>query len=228
MSQHAINVLYLGNSKDGTAPGDRRRFLTFSKMMPNIKIFFCEEPGISFDILVYAIGGNLSKALRLSETIPKLVVDYSNHYLIETSWIKNLVRNQFFTLTKGHDWTFSTYKKLLKEIIRRADLVIYPSISHEKELSLYNKSIERLTDYFGQETSRIKIESVPKLELFWEGQAVNLSTLEAIAPLVNSKNNITINVVSDPHFGGRIFQKNSAKFSKKGLKSLSVGTSPSK
>jgi hypothetical protein len=212
VSQQAINILYLGNSQDGSAPGDRRRFLAFGQMMSNIKIYFREEPGISFDILVYAIGGDLVKALALSGSIPKLVVDYSNHYLVEKSWFKSLVRNQFFTLTKGHDCSYLTYRKSLKEVIRRADLVIYPSVSHEMELSILNNSMERLTDYFGRETFSSEVQSVFKRKLFWEGQAVNLRTLEALAPIVNSKNNLNLNVVSDPYFGSRFFRKSSANY----------------
>ena len=212
MSQQFINILYLGNSQDGSAPGDRRRFLAFAKMMPNIKVYFHKEPGISFEILVYAIGGDLVKALGLSDTIPKLVIDYSNHYLVEKSRFKSLFRNQFFTLTKGHDFTYLTYRKSLKEIIRRADLVIYPSVSQEMELSLLNNSIERLTDYFGRETLSSNFQSLSKRELFWEGQAVNLRTLEPLAPLVNSKKDLKFNVVSDPYFGSRFFRKSSVAY----------------
>lgn len=212
MSQQATNILYLGNSHDGLAPVDRRRFLAFAQMMPNIKIYFREEPGISFDILVYAIGGDLVKAITLSCSIPKLVVDYSNHYLVEKSLIKSLFRNQFFSLTKGHDFSYLTYKKSLKEIIQRADLVIYPSVSHEMELSSLNNSTERLTDYFGKETLTLDSQSCLKREIFWEGQAVNLKTLEILAPIVNKKNNLNFNIVSDPYIGGRFFRKSSENY----------------
>ena len=64
-------------------------------MNPHLQVFFKPEPGLKFDVLIYSIGGDLPLALSLAAEVKQVVVDYSNHYLVEKSWFKSVFRINF-------------------------------------------------------------------------------------------------------------------------------------
>jgi hypothetical protein len=208
----SIKILYLGNSSDGSATVDRRRFLAFAAMNPHLQVFFKPEPGLKFDVLIYSIGGDLPLALSLAAEVKQVVVDYSNHYLVEKSWFKSVFRNQFFTLRKGHKLAFSAYRSSLKRIIRLADLVIFPSVSQKSELMKLNSRVARLTDFFGSEVNVSDGPVEGERSIFWEGQGVNVPTLQALSRPLQRVKYSSFNVVTDEYFGRAPFRRRSEIF----------------
>lgn len=212
-----LNILYLGSSFDASAPVDRRRFVGFSAYIPKVKLYFKEEKGVVFDILVCSSGGDLAKAKRLAETIPKFVFDYANHYLIEDSWFKNNFRNLAGSLLANKEVVLQSYKNILLELMHKADLVVCPSITQEKYLKTIGINAERLTDFFGPEIHAKSLNNVDERSIFWEGQGVNLKQLKFLEPALKGRENIAVKVVSDNKygsFGGKIFPKKSEDFCK--------------
>lgn len=208
-----INTLYLGISEDGTAAGDRRRFLAFASNCKNLSVDLSFQPGKTYHLLVCALGGDIAKAINLAEHIPLVVFDYSDHYLAEGRPILGFLRTTVGAVIRGRAVRFAGFKKLIMQIIERADLTICPSIVHEKALKELTDSVARVTDFLGKEIPRLEV-SEGDGSLFWEGQAVNLLSLVGISEPVNARRG-AINIVSDPYFGklgGRLFQQDSREF----------------
>ena len=218
MNKNKCNILYLGSSKDGSAPADRRRFLGFSSRSNNLNIHYDEEKGIKYDVLVCSLGGDLVKALRLANTIPKLVLDYTNHYLVEKSWVKNRFRNLISGLFGNKELSFKAYKNIILEVMCRADLVVCPSITQQKYLKYIGIASTRLTDFFGQEIDLREVNYDGDGSLFWEGQACNLVTLKVVSPVLKNRPDLLLRIVSDESFGmlgGKLFKKSSSRYCSK-------------
>ena len=210
-----MNILYLGIDPIGKAPGDRRRFLGYASSLPNVKIFFSEESGVNYEVVVCALGGDLVRALRLSSHVPKLVLDYSDHYLVEESFLKNHCRIPLGNLFKRREFSVESHRRIIMKLLKRADLVICPSITHQNYLKNLNISSNRLTDFFYEEVNFNNTNFNGDGSIFWEGQAVNLRHLKIISSVLKERQNVPIRIVSDPHFGalgGRFLKEDSRAY----------------
>jgi hypothetical protein len=217
-----INVLYLGNNRDGMSPGDRRRFLAFVSLSDNLNIYLDEKSGVKFDVLVCALGCDLIKALRLSDLIPKVVLDYTNHYLVEKSWMKDMFRIPVGSILNKKELSIKGYKKTILEFMGKVDLVLCPSITHKNFLKKIGIESVVLTDFFGKEVDFNDIEFKGR-GLFWEGQSSNLTHLKTISSVFKSQPELTTTIVSDQYIGmlgGRYFRKSSVNFCNKFISNL--------
>jgi len=210
-----IKILYLGSSNDAKSAVDRRRFMHFSALIPEAKVYLNEEAGVKFDILVCSLGGDVAKAKRLSSSIPKFVFDYTNHYLVEKSWFKNAFRNIAGSIFSNKEYCFQSYKNTILELMTRADLIICPSITQKNFLKELGYDSYQLTDFFESEVNSAKLRFSGDGSLFWEGQGVNIPQLTRIASPQFKENNYLMRVVSDEKFGvlgGRVLTKSSKAF----------------
>lgn len=180
-----MRILFLPSSSNGHGAVDRRRFLGLQNSCHNYKVVY--DPSEEYDIIFCAGSGDINLALRLQKEKKPLIFDYANHYLIENSISKNYLRPLYFTLTKRHSFTLRKYKRLLEEIINRANLVICSSSDQHRYLgkNLNPKQVVVLTDFFEYDFPMLfnGTAELPKFTnsaLFWEGQAENLANFDAI------------------------------------------------
>ena len=86
---YMLRILYLGNSPDYSLPSDRRRTFGFLKRFKKkYKLYNHFEKGVKYDILICTIGTDLNKVLSVLPSVKKFVLDYSDNYLIEKSFLR--------------------------------------------------------------------------------------------------------------------------------------------
>lgn len=210
-----LNVLYIPHSKYGTSPGDRRRFLGFSALSNMFNVYLEEPRGVKFDLLVICLGGDLIKATRLADSIPRVVLDYTNHYLVEKSWLKDRLRNQANSILGGKEWSTKAYKKTILDLMHRSDLVICPSVTQQIHLDSIGIVSERITDFFEAEVDKKNITFSDSRSLFWEGQANNIRGLDIVSPTLRRKPEILLRIVTDEVYGllgGQFFCRNTRDY----------------
>lgn len=218
-----LNILYLGNKNDGSSPADRRRFLGFSGLSNNFNVYFDENSGVKFDVLVCCLGCDLIKALRLADSIPRVVLDYTNHYLVEESWIKDMLRNLAGSLINKKEFSLNSYNKTILSLMRKADLVICPSITQKLYLKNIGIDSSRLTDFFEKEVDFENVDFNGDGSMFWEGQGGNLKQLREISSVFSSNPSLLIRIVSDHKFGmlgGKLLKKSSYDYCKRFIPNL--------
>jgi hypothetical protein len=180
-----MRVLYLPSSSLGKGPVDRRRFLAFSKASKKIHVIF--DPKETFDLVFCSGSGDINLAIKLKKEGFPLIFDYANHYLVEASLTKNLLRQAYFFASKKHHFSFINYSKLLRSILILADTVICSSKEQESfiksELKIRRSIV--LTDFFETDfpalfTGNFESKSRFSNRILWEGQPENLQNFLAI------------------------------------------------
>ena len=190
----------------------------FSSMSPDMRVYLDENENVKFDVLVCSLGGDLAKAKRLSNTIPKFVLDYTNHYLVENSLFKDRFRNLTGSVLHDREYCVQSYKKTILQLMARADLIICPSVTQQNYLKKQDIKSVQLTDFFEQEVREKSLDFVGDGNFFWEGQAGNLRQLRLIAPVIERQSGRSMRIVSDEQFGmfgGRLLVRDSRKYCNK-------------
>ena len=95
-----MKVLFLPSSHGGKAPVDRRRFLAFANVSPDIEVVYDSRE--NFDLVFCAGSGDIGLATMLKQRGFPLIFDYANHYLVENNWLKNRFRPFYYSIEKGH------------------------------------------------------------------------------------------------------------------------------
>jgi hypothetical protein len=198
-------IAYVPMSSNYSAPGDRRRFCSFLK---NKKIDFeFYDKNKIYDVIVISQNADLSYWANFKKGKTKIIFDFCDAYLFEELSFRKVLRGIGKYITKQNVYLNFNYVKLIKKVCSNSDAIICTTEAQKNKLLKYCNNVEIILDTQENEISPlVKADIQPmnnksdKLNIFWEGQAGNLNSLNKIIELLNeflSKDLINIFFLTD-------------------------------
>ena len=202
-----IKIAYVGMSPNYDEPGDRRRFFGFSKHKKiQVENY---NPNKEYDLIVLSQKADLSYFVKKNFNNTKIIFDFVDAYLHEEASFKTIFRGVVKYITGQNKYLNFNYRKLIKNICRKADHIICTTKAQKKKIKKYNKNVTIILDAHEEDTtyknnfnSKFFLNK-KKIDLFWEGQGGNITSLSAIKNFLKfylDKDVINLNIVSDKKF----------------------------
>jgi hypothetical protein len=207
-----LKIGYSPSSKSLLEPGDRRRFVLYSKLR-NFT-FDIADYDKDFDIvfLSYYLC-DIPKWIeykRRRGNKTKLIFEMVDSYLFEPSNFKSMFRGLSKYLDGTSSKLYFDYKNAIIEIVKIADAVICTTIEQKNELEKYNSNIHLLLDLTEKEVLIQKEDFIThnKLKIVWEGMAYTLHNMLIIKDVLNElKDKIELHIITD-----EVYYKYSKKY----------------
>ena len=169
-----LTVAYGGMSSDYSAPGDRRRFAGYA-LRNEIQLVSTSHKGA--DAVVLTLGADISQWKILKEKHGFLILDIVDAYLDESFFSpKRIFRGMYKSLNGTFSSFNMSYQKLLRDLIRGADVVVCASEEQRIKLLELNSNVYALVDCFDE----VLVSQVPLKKpaqdsaILWEGFPANL------------------------------------------------------
>ncbi len=180
-------IAYVPMSKNFSAPGDRRRaYGYFKKQKINFEQYNKEE---NYDYIVISQNADLSYWANFKKKNTKLIFDFCDAYLFEKLSTRKIFRGIGKFITKQNIYLNLNYEKLLKRVCFNSDYVICTTEIQKQKLLNYCKNVKIILDMQEEDVvydnNSNPEKDLNKLNLFWEGQAGNISSFNNILPLLN-------------------------------------------
>lgn len=202
-----IKIAYVGMSQNYDQPGDRRRFFGFSKYK-KIKVENY-NPNKEYDLIVLSQKADLSYFVKKKFKNTKIIFDFVDAYLHEPVSLKTIFRGFIKYVTGQNKYLNLNYRKLIKSMCKKANHIICTTKKQKEKIKKYNKNVTIILDAHEQDTtyknnfnSKYFLKK-KKIDLFWEGQGGNITSLGAIKNFLKfylDRNIINLNIVSDKRF----------------------------
>jgi hypothetical protein len=191
---------YVALDRQLHAPGDRRRFPRYAR-----------ERGLSFDLIEQCGDHELviltqaadithwSRAPRRTKIVYELIDAYLH---VEPTSAKARLRG-LAKYMMGHserlEWSFHDS---IRRMCERADVVVCSSPEQRETILPYNRNVQLILDYHGDEVLSQKRDHVnkPEVHLLWEGRGDNVMTFRPIADVLrrlSQKHDIVLHLVTD-------------------------------
>ena len=206
MKMNQLTVAYGGMSSDYSAPGDRRRFAGYA-LRNEIQLVSTSHKGA--DAVVLTLGADISQWKILKEKHGFLILDIVDAYLDESFFSpKRIFRGMYKSLNGTFSSFNMSYQKLLRDLIRGADVVVCASEEQRTKLLELNSNVYALVDCFDELLAeKSEYPTNPHInKLIWEGYPDNLRHLE-IMQLKNQ--NYRFEIVSLPRIQRALYLKRS-------------------
>jgi hypothetical protein len=196
-----IRIAYRSYHKDGTAPGDRRRFIFFAKER-NIS-FETADLSKEYDIVYLTYGCDLGRWIAYKKANPgtRIIFEMIDSYLLEEAGFFTFFRGAIRYITKRESRLYLNYKNALREMVSVCDAVVCSTPIQKEDISRYNKNIHISLDYFSNDITQHKTSynSKGKLKLLWEGQAYTVKNLFVINDVLEKlRDEIELHIITDP------------------------------
>lgn len=198
-----VKISYLPNIENLFHPGDRRRFVAYSKIKNlEFNLFDYKTP---CDILVASQQLDISQLNLIKKKCKVLIYDAVDSYHQDSSSFNARLRGLAKYISRQNRFLLMNYSAFLREsFLPYADIILCASKEQQQELKKYNQNVFSVYDML-EEQSIIKTdyEIKNKINLVWEGLGSNLFQLSVLkVPLSNlaKKYNITLNIVTDKKF----------------------------
>jgi hypothetical protein len=195
-----MNVYYDGYSHDFSHVADRRRFGGFINYN-NLRIIDFSNINTA-DFIVITQSSDLSKWLKYDLGKAKLVFDFCDAYLLESTSLKTLVRGLFKYLFNQESYLYFSYKQLLIEIIKKSDVVVCASVLQKNSILPYCKEVVIIGDFHSQDISiqKSNYKISKEINILWEGLPENLKNLRKFQLLFNdmsSKYKLNFHIITN-------------------------------
>lgn len=195
-----LKVGYFPHSQTLTHPGDRRRF-----------VFFSREAGIKFELadvrkkydLVYLTSScNVSEWIEYKRQNPetRLIFELIDSYLLERANMRIFLKGITRFLSGREKGFFPDYRKAFINIIKIADTVVCSTPIQKALIEKYNRNTFVSLDFFEDEIIRHKshYNIGEKIKLVWEGQSYTLENILTIGKALRQiANQIELHVITD-------------------------------
>ena len=180
-------IAYVPMSDDFSAPGDRRRAYGYlKKKLINFEKYNKNE---SYDYIIISQNADLSYWANFRKENTKLIFDFCDAYLFEKLSIRKIFRGLGKFITKQNINLNLNYEKLIKKVCANSDYIICTTEIQKQKLLNYCKNVKIILDMQEEEIVHNNYLSTKKdlnkLNLFWEGQAGNISSFANILSLLN-------------------------------------------
>jgi hypothetical protein len=179
-----LNIGYVPYTEDFSHPADRRRFAYYAKIR-NIK-FEIANPSKSYDFVVVTQGADLSIWLRYTKG--KIIFELIDSYLsIPKYEFRSLFRGLFKYLFGQNKYLSLSYNSLLKIMCKNSHVVICSTIEQKAIILPLCPNVHVILDFHGMLSGNVKnnYEIDDVINVIWEGQAQNISTIETIIPAID-------------------------------------------
>lgn len=210
MNLKELKIGYVPYLIDLSQPADRRRFPFFAKT--NNIPFEIADQNKKYDIILLTAFANLSQWLVYKKKNPgtKFIFEMVDSLIFSQNLFETLFKGIGKYITGAESSLHLSYKTILIEWIKIADLVICSSTGTKKVIEQWNKNVVASLDYMQNEV--IKKKSCytinGKMKLVWEGQGVVCQQLLNYKELFERVNSFCdLYIITDetyPKYGGLI------------------------
>ena len=210
MSFKGVKIGYVPYLPDLSQPADRRRFPFFAKS--NDVTFEVADINKVYDIVLLTAPANLTKWLIYRKNHPstKFIFEMVDSLILPSDTFTNLFQGiGRFVLAKETQLSL-TYRRVLIEWIKVADVVICSSSKMKKIIQQWNDNVFISLDYMQNEVKKRKSNYAidGKMKLVWEGQSVVLKHLTEFKNVFKEVNSFCeLHIITDkeyPSYGNLI------------------------
>ena len=205
-----ILVGCIPNSVDFSHPADRRRYIPYFNKN-NIKYELASFDKY-YEYVYISIAADLGKWSKYSNRFyndtnrPKVIFDLSDSYL-SAHWLNDFLRS-IYHFVSGRTKSFSySYKKTIKSMIQKSDVLICGSIEQKNKLSHLHKNIFVIRDYFDEDINikkcNYRLSEKGGLNILWEGFShSNSNTFKMMRDVLvaSGLSDIRLHVITDPNY----------------------------
>jgi len=212
-----LRIGYVPNSKDLTAPGDRRRIVFWAKSRGHKIVTDLSE---KIDFLVLSERSDLGFYYHSKPKVP-LIFDLVDGYLARESIVRDWLRGTSKVATQQLSGYPKPYTRFVQDLCRAASAVICSSPEQEEQIASYSENIHIILDSH-DEIPKLAFKGYMKkldgsMSLFWEGLPVTLGGVRNISPALlkeNSINRTQVNFVTNLEYFrllGKYFPSDTSK-----------------
>jgi glycosyltransferase involved in cell wall biosynthesis len=194
-----VRVGYAPYATDLSAPGDRRRFVSYAKARG--VDFEIARPGEIYDLVVVSGLADFTYWSRYPHG--KIIFDLIDSYLTEGRNLKSRLRGTVKFLSGLHRRLELSYRETLRAMCRRADAVICAVEEQRLEVRRYSENVHLILDVHSTVLRKRKTDygASSPFKIGWEGLTGNLAQLETIRNTLNALGKlrpIELHIVTDP------------------------------
>ena len=208
MNFEELKIGYVPYLPDLSQPGDRRRFPFFAKAN-NIN-FEIADLSKTYDVILLTAFADLSRWLLYKNKNPdtKFIFEMIDSLIFPQNLFERLFKGVGKFIMGKESFLHLSYKSILIECIKVADLVICSSTGTKKIIEQWNKNVVVSLDYMQDEVKESKSDySIQgKMKIVWEGQGVVFQQLLAYKELFSRINTFCdLYIITDekyPKYGG--------------------------
>lgn len=193
---------YSGYSADGGAPGDRRRFIAWAKQR-DLAFEPAQLQG-DYDVVYLTHHSDLTGWLhrrRSGGTRARFIFELVDSYFTQDHPISRRVKGLARRVLGVESRLSLDFLRTLERASAASEAVLCSTEEQAAAIRRFNDNVFVSFDHFGAELPAPKqsYRREGRLRIGWEGQAVTLSNVNVIAPVLNALGDrVELHVVTDP------------------------------
>lgn len=197
-----VTIGYSGYSINGSAPGDRRRFLAWAKLR-EVSWKPASLEGM-YDVVYLTHHSDLPGWLHRKEQEGdrlRIIFELVDSYLTQDHPVRRRIKGVARRALGVDSRLSADFHSTLKRICAASDAVLCSTEEQVATIRAFNQNVLTSFDWFGDELPAPKQNYTrgSRLRIGWEGQAITLSNINEIAPTLNlMADRIELHVVADP------------------------------
>lgn len=202
MRLNDAKIGYSGYSVDNGVAGDRRRFIAWA----NQRGIAFEQAQLDsdYDVVYLTHNSDLSGWLhrkQLGGTRARFIFELVDSYFTQSHPVLRRVKGLARRALGVESRLSPDFLRTLERVSAASEAVLCSTEEQAAAIRCFNDNVFISFDYFGDELPIPKQDyrREGRLRLGWEGQAVTLSNINTIAPVLNAlSDRIELHVVTDP------------------------------
>lgn len=214
MDLKKLHIGYVPFSKNYQAPGDKRRFVYYSKSR-NLE-FEIADPSKKYDLVILSQNADLSIWCNYDPGGAKIVYDFIDSYLaIPKNETKGRLRGLAKYIAGKSKYLKLNHWKAIESMCLRADAVICSTDEQAIDIKPFCTNVHQILDVHSSlyKCTKKSYESDKVFNIVWEGQADNVYQFEFLKTVfceLEKKHEIALHFVTDlsyRRFAGKFLKK---------------------